>query len=258
MRSLYREKMYQCGEYLDVDIYPVFEQPIRSRKAKYKETPDTQKKLNQRNAERKLARLLNTNFTENDDQLNLTYADSYHPETAEQAQRDVQNFLRRLKRYRQKKGLPELKYVFVTEQGKRSGRFHHHLVISGGVLPAEYANIWGRGYTNLRPLQFTDDGLVGIAKYLIKEPTLSKRWCASRNLEQPTEIKRDGKISNKRVNEIAEGYADVREELEKRYDGYRLVECESYFSEYTNKYYLAVRMRLKNEIKKQKRKGAKR
>lgn len=251
MKSLYREKLYSCGEYLDVDIYPVYEQPrARSRKSKYRETPDIQKKLNQRNAERKLARLLNTNFADKDVQFNLTYADSYAPETAEQAQKDVQNFLRRIKRLRKKKGLPELKYVFVTEQGKRSKRFHHHLVMNGGLTPEELARVWGKGYTMLRPLQFNDDGLVGLAKYLVKEPTLSKRWCSSKNLIQPQETKRDGQISSKSVNHIAEGFSDVRSELEKRYEGFRLIDCDTYFSEYTGKYYLAVRMRMTDEVKK--------
>ncbi len=45
----------------------------------------------------------------------------------------MQNFIRRVKRYRQKHDLPELKYVAVTEVGEKSGRIHHHIVMSGGI-----------------------------------------------------------------------------------------------------------------------------
>ena len=58
------------------------------------------------------------------------------------------------------------------------------------------------GATAAKPLRFDDTGIVGIAKYLIKDPVLSKRWCASRNLEQPKESTRDGRVSQKRAKEI--------------------------------------------------------
>ena len=92
MRCLYREKKHYCGEYLEVDIFPVFEYQ-RGRSKKRKPTSETQKKLNQRNAERKLIRLLNTNFTKKDIRFDLTYSDEYYPGSPEDAQREMQNFL---------------------------------------------------------------------------------------------------------------------------------------------------------------------
>ena len=119
MRCLYREKKHLCGEYLEIDIFPVFEYQ-RGRGKRRKPTSETQKKLNQRNAERKLIRLLNTNFTKKDIRFDLTYNENNRPETPEDAQREMQNFLRRVKRFRKKHNLPELKYVAVTEIGKTS------------------------------------------------------------------------------------------------------------------------------------------
>lgn len=53
MRTVYREKRYYCGEYLDVYIFPVFETGKRGhgRGKKRKPTSAAQKKLNQRHRE---------------------------------------------------------------------------------------------------------------------------------------------------------------------------------------------------------------
>ena len=95
MRCLYREKKLFCGEYLEIDIFPVFEYQ-RGRSKKRKPTSETMKKLNQRNAERKLIRLLNTNFTKEDIRFDLTYDSDHCPDSPEDAQREMQNFLRRV------------------------------------------------------------------------------------------------------------------------------------------------------------------
>lgn len=241
MRCLYREKKFYCGEYLEVDIFPVFEyQKGRSRKRK--PTSETQKRLNQRNAERKLIRLLNTNFTKRDIRFDLTYSDENNPLTAEDAQREMQNFLRRVKRYRKKNGLPELKYVAVTEIGKRNGRVHHHIVMNGGIDITVLADIWGKGYTSAKPLQFDEFGIVGIAKYLIKEPILKKRWCASRNLKQPKTTQRDGRMPQYKVKELAESAGDNKREIEKLYAGYTLSDIQPYYNDINAGIYLTVRM----------------
>jgi hypothetical protein len=254
MRCLYREKKHFCGEYLEVDIFPVFEYQ-RGRSKKRKPTSETQKQLNQRNAERKLIRLLNTNFTKKDIRFDLTYDDSHYPNSPEDAQREMQNFLRRVKRYRKKHDLPELKYVAVTEIGKRNARLHHHIVMNGGIDITTLAEIWGRGYTTAKPLQFDEYGIVGIAKYLIKEPILGKRWCASRNLEQPKTYERDGRISQKKVKELHDEGNDSRAELEKLYEGYALADCRPYYNEINGGYYITVRMYKKPAAKRNRKRG---
>lgn len=241
MRSLYRERKHFCGEYLEVDIFPVFEYQ-RGRSKKRKPTSETQKKLNQRNAERKLIRLLNTNFTKQDIRFDLTYDSEHYPATPEEAQREMQNFLRRVKRYRKKNGLPELKYVAVTEIGKKNARYHHHLIMNGGISINDLAEIWGRGYTTAKPLQFDEQGITGIAKYLIKEPILGKRWNASRNLEKPKISERDGRLSQKKIKEWHNSGADNRAEIEKAYEGYYLSEVKPYYNEINGGYYITVLM----------------
>lgn len=50
MKTVYREKRYYCGEYLDVYIYPTYRQG-RSRGKRSKPTSAAQAKLNQRHRE---------------------------------------------------------------------------------------------------------------------------------------------------------------------------------------------------------------
>lgn len=241
MRCLYREKIHKCGDFLEVDIFPVF-QYQRGRSKKRKPTSETQQKLNQRNAERKLIRLLNTNFTKKDIRFDLTYDKNHLPDSPENAQREMQNFLRRVKRRRKKQGLPDLKYVAVTEVGEESGRLHHHIVMSGGVDINILAEIWGNGYTTAKPLQFDEFGITGIAVYLVKNPILGKRWSASRNLIRPKETQRDGRIPQYKVKEFHDSGNDNREQLERLYEGYSLADCKPYYNEVNGGYYITVRM----------------
>ena len=102
MKTIYREKRYYCGEYLDVYIFPTYRQS-NGRRSRSKPTTDAQKKLNQRHREEKLVRLLHANFTPDDLEIHLTY--SVQPESEEEAARYVRNFIRRIQRMRKKAGL---------------------------------------------------------------------------------------------------------------------------------------------------------
>lgn len=252
LRSLYREKRHKCGKYLEVDIFPVFEYQ-HSRGKKRKPTSDVQKRLNQLNAEKKLIRLLNTNFTNRDIRFDLTYNADHLPESPEDAQREMQNFLRRVKRFRKRQGLPDLKYVAVTEVGKHTGRIHHHIIMSGGIDVSDLSALWGRGYTTVKPLMFDDTGIVGIAKYFVKEPILGKRWCASKNLDKPGESQRDGRIPKYEVKRMSDGGIDCREYLEKLYDGYALAECQPFYNDVNGGYYITIIMYQKTVKKRQTR-----
>ena len=99
MRSWYRETRYECGDYMEVNIYPVYTKaPCRRKKAK--PTSETQQKLNDIYAESKLIRIANANFTDHDLKVELTYSKEHLPQTDEEAARELRNFLRRVKRYR--------------------------------------------------------------------------------------------------------------------------------------------------------------
>ena len=200
MKTVYREKRYYCGEYLDVYIYPTYRQG-RSRGKRSKPTSAAQAKLNQRHREEKLVRLLHANFTPDDLEIHLTY--QQQPESPEEAQRLLRNYIRRVQRARKKQGLPPLKYIAVTEKGSKNGRYHHHVTLSGGMDRDELEKLWGLGYANSRRLQFTESGLAGLGHYIVKSPLYARAWNASKNLIDPEPKTRDGRISGRRAEELA-------------------------------------------------------
>lgn len=256
MRCLYREKMHRCGDYLEVDIYPVFAPPRSARSRKAKPTKEVQRLLNQRNAERRIIRLANANFTENDLRFDLTYSPEHETRDPEIAQRHLQNFLRRLKRFRKKNGLSELKYIASTEQGSVNGRIHHHMIMSGGVSINDLARIWGMGYTSAKPLQFDERiGIAALAAYLVKRTALYRRWNASKNLEKPKTSQRDGKISARKVKELHDLNTSAAAEYETRYPGYLFADAKPFYNDCNGGVYLSVYM-YKSKPKRQKRSSA--
>ena len=264
----YREKIYDCGDYREVDIYPVFNTGSSRRKARFKPTSAMQQRLNQRNAERALTRYLNANFTERDISLTLTYRDECLPETYEQAERDAVNFLRRLKRFRKKLGLSELKYILIPGEG----RFHFHIPMSGGVDDKELQRLWGYGYANTIHFEFNENGIEGHAHYIAKqfdEDQLSfdidevtgevtekpgarkrgqRRYRCSRNIVRPDPETKDGRISAARVEELATVDSSSRKAFEVMYPGYTFTSCMPYYNQENGGYYLHVRLR-KSDLK---------
>lgn len=224
-KTFNREQVYVCGEYMDADIYPVFQKPGARRK-RCKPTSEIQAKLNQRNAEKKLTRLVHNNFTENDIALHLTYRNGEEPENEADALRVLGNFIKRLKR-RYKKAGKELKYISCTEYGKKTGRVHHHLIINGGYDRDEIEKLWGRGYANSKRLQFEEDGVTGLARYIAKDKHFFKRWNQSRNLDIPEAAQYDGRLNMDDIAEIKEAIdsKSAYQYFEERYPDFELVEA---------------------------------
>lgn len=260
MRTVYREKRYFCGEYLDAFIYPVFEMGKHGGGKRTKRKPSTaaQKKLNQRHREEKLTRLLHANFTLDDIEIHLTYR--VEPGSDEEAKRKAQNFIRRVRRYMRKHGLGELKYIIVTERGKRGGRYHHHITMTGGIDRDVLERLWteteGNGYANSRRLQFTEEGLEGLARYIVKSPARKRSWTPSKNLVDPEPKTRDGRISGRQAKELARKIQDSTQ-FEQLYPGYLLARAEAFHNDINGGCYLAVRLYKENATfikKKSKRK----
>lgn len=242
-RTFNRERVYICGEYLDGDIYPVFQKPGQRRK-RCRPTSEIQKKLNQRNAKKKLTRIVHTNFTSNDLALHLTYDPAHTPESYEDALRMVQNYLKKLARRYKKRGM-ELKYILSTERGGRGGRIHHHLIINAGFDRDELERLWGHGYANSKRLQFSEDGVSGLTHYITKGDESYKRWSSSTNLVRPeAEPPRDD-LTMEDVRELFEA-AEIHlagEWFEARFPGYELVSCEPSRNETNRGYYIHFEMR---------------
>lgn len=236
-----------CGDYMDGEVYPVFQSPGKRRK-RCKPTSLIQEKLNQRNAEKRLTRLVHNNFTEEDMALHLTYRSGEEPATAEDAQRDLDNYIRRIKRRYKKLGI-EMKYIRCTEYGKRGGRVHHHMILTGGLDRDELERLWGKGYANSKRLQFEKDGVTGLAHYVAKDKTFFKRWIPSRNLKQPEPTIQDGKITGADINALRDAIEERRawQLFEAMYPGFELVDARCEQNGVNHGWYIHFEMRRKKE-----------
>ena len=245
MQRTYRERKYYCGDYLEVEIFPVYAHAKKRGKRK-KPTSEIQQRLNQRHAEGKLRRLLHTNFTEADLFVTLTFDDNHVPESVEDAQRLVQNFLRRLKRRYAKMGT-EAKYVYILEKGEKHGRLHVHMVISGNLGREELVKLWGMGDVSSACLDFDENGLAALAKYFTKGDAENggksitwKRWVGSRNLDKPEVVERDGRLPHRKMAGLCQDGGDT-DYLETQYNGYEIAPYSVQTSEdIYGGYYLAA------------------
>lgn len=244
---MYREKKIYSGKILEVDIYPIYSsgRELPRRNPKQNISTETQKNLNDKNAKKKLVRLVNTNFTENDLAAHLTYRDDEMPSSEEEARKDFTNYIRRIKIYRKKHGLPELKYISVLECkiSKRTGvlRWHFHMIMSE-MNRNDAEQLWGKGdWTNTKRLQPNEYGFEQLARYIIKDPEGSKRWSQSRNLAKPFSPKpKDGKITKIAAKRMATIYVDDKTFFEKKYPGYSFLKCEPLFNDFNGMWYLSI------------------
>lgn len=240
MRCYYREKQTVAGNYLQVDIYPVFAK-AGARRKKRKPTSEVQQKLNEKHSRERIVMLANANFTPQDIRLDLTFRPDALPENADEAQRVIRNFFRRLKRYRKSAGLPELKYICVLEASP-TGRYHFHLIMSGGVDMRTLSDLWGLGIICTAPLEFNENGIAELVNYITKNTGKNeRRVSASRNLKNPSEKTVDGRLTQKKVQELA-GLTDCAAEFEALYPGYRFDSASPFWNDYNAHQYLTVRM----------------
>ena len=134
MKQTYtREKRTLCGEgYMEVDLYPITpEEHKAKRRKKTRPSSERQKKRNAQHSHRWRVQKANANFTVLGFYLTLTYIDTFLPESMEQAQRDLRNYIRRVKAAIAKLygADMELRVMGLTGCGRKSGRYHHHLLV---------------------------------------------------------------------------------------------------------------------------------
>lgn len=238
----YREKKIYSGKILEVEIYPIsIQERKEKRNKKQKLSLPKQKNLNDKNAKKHFIRLLNTNFTNDDLAVHLTYSDKELPADENEARRDITNYIRRIKHYRKKNGLTPLKYVAVIEYGEKKKRIHHHIVMSGMDRDL-VEQLWGKGWANADRLKEDEYGFEALARYITKDPQGNKRWVQSKNLKQPAILVNDFKFSRRKVEELARSQED-RAAFQKLYPEYILNECKISINEITAGTYLYIKMR---------------
>ena len=240
----YRIKTIKSGDILECEIYPVWIRKSEVQKAKKeKESRKEQKNLNDKNSKKRLIRKINTNFTNKDIFLTLTY-DGENP-TMEDAQKDIRNYIRRISHYRKKNNLEELKYIYVIEGVAESSkkRTHLHLIVND-MDRDELEKLWGKGRANSHRLQADEYGFEALARYISKETKVNKKkWVGSKNLKDPIVSIADHKISKRQTYKLAKNEIEHKEKFEALYPGYGFKGSEVYINEMISGAYIHVRMK---------------
>lgn len=159
-----------------------------------KPSSESVKAYNNRQAARKMAIKIDTNFGPGDSFITLTYTPEEREllgegdEAFERAERDLTNFLRRA-RYQMKKRHVELKWMARTEQGELGG-IHHHVIININDLNL-ITGLWDKGHPNVKKIYKGSNKRLG--EYFVKgdRKTFSPRekgkhrYRQSRNIIMP-------------------------------------------------------------------------
>lgn len=172
--------------------------------------------INEHQAEKRLARILNCNFTHNDIFLTLTWDEGHIAELGDAsdvdaaravAEKQVDLFLSRVKYHlrRAEKKLDAYISVVADINGDTGEivRPHAHLLVKAGAVRmdggrlyagnADLEDLWGRGAINLRTLHEQED-FTPIATYLMRQvrrqPDKAK-YKAARGMKKPVIVEED-------------------------------------------------------------------
>lgn len=258
VNGIYRTRTTIAGNQLEVDIYPSFQFATDvPKEKKNKGTSKSQKICNDNRSRRKFVNTVNTNFGEGDLWISLTYTDDNLPSDWKRAKRNVENYVKRIKRMRKKLGLGEFKYLYTTEYdveentktGKAKTRIHHHFFCSGDMDRDLLEQMWKLGKRNdsqrLHPDKKTH--LTGVALYSSKDPKGAKHWSGSQNLKKPTETKSYSKFKKRTVEKMIKQYDEIKEQMEKKYPGYEFIDAKVMFNKHNQGNYIYARMVRKDE-----------
>ncbi len=255
-----REQRHVCGDnYMEIDLYPISEREKgASLSAKRRQASSRiQQNLNARNARRYFIQLLNANFTESDIHWTGTYDDAHLPDSIEQADHDLELFLRRVRSQSRKRGLPAPRFIAVTEwreegDGLPAVRVHHHVVLSCGLSRDELERLWYRGkdkerlgITNADRLQFDRESLERLANYLTKYTNRKRRWRQSRGLEKPQRPRpNDGKYTRRQLERLVTSGAGFDSEFWRRkYQGWEINDITPIQNDVTKEWSIYLKLR---------------
>lgn len=265
--EIQRTSTVKAGKLLYAKSYPIWDTTTRrdaeAKLAKAKERKGTtaaQKRLNARHASEKLEQLINANFGPGDMLPSLTYRKKGAPKDMEEANRNVRNFLARLRRLCRKQGLPDPVYVYVTEtkHSKWEGTtYHHHMALKVQLHRDDVQALWRKkhGYGDIKIAWDKENNLTQWAKYMAKEVCAGAhdeeyakrhRWAASKGLKTSEPTTADKKISRRRVEtmakEIQRDPETAKMHMEACYPGYEVLEMTIRTSEWVGGAYVAAVM----------------
>lgn len=193
-----------------VEESTVFVSPnSRERRGRKKGTTSARKQdENERDAVKRLSRLINCNFAHGDLLLTPKYDEegmarlmdwakahqeeghSLEDALVDAAEREGKNYIRRMERELEKAGV-ELRYILITsDMDGETGelvRPHHHIIMPRVAFEVA-AKKWGLGTVDYQILRDQDD-YTPLAEYLLRQVRRRKpdarKWTSSRNLDKP-------------------------------------------------------------------------
>ncbi|WP_270629497.1 rolling circle replication-associated protein [[Clostridium] innocuum] len=250
IKSIYATKSIYSGTQLEVEIFPEFTKrcmiPVAGKR---KPTKEEMQNLNDKNARKKVIRLLNTNFGKGY-WITHDYENRFLPESMEEALKDIQNYFRRVNRLLKKKGMERAKYLYVTEW-EVDIRCHHHFVIDCGLTMDELNRLWTKGKrSELRPIDYDENGLTGMANYITKKPRGKRRWNTSKgNLKQPTVRKNHSTFKRKHARAMKEDFSTIERMLRQEYKGYVFKDAQVFVNQVNAGIYIYAQLRKWDPIK---------
>lgn len=165
-----------------------------SRRKKENKTSEAQKKVNSRQAEKKLTWILNENFDGTSLYVTWSFAKEKRPAGKDELRAVIDKLLRGIRKEYRKKG-DVAKYVWVAEVGER-GAAHIHMVLNA-IEIARLKKCWDKGWIDIKPMD--DSGQYRkLASYFVKysEKTMKtqegfsgRRYNPSKNLKIPQPVK---------------------------------------------------------------------
>ena len=266
---IYKTKTTKSGKMLEVEIYPSFlNRKDYSRAVKEQKTGKAQENQNAKNAQRKLVRMVHSNFVVGDIFFTGGFSPDKMPANYEECQKEVIRFLGRLKYSCKRAGGGKIKYIYVIEQTTdKNGavKYHVHVILSknAGLNPTGIdgrdwiEDKWfGGDYTNTKSLQWKQEGgFTGISRYFTKqfeklhttERTGLRRWGQSLGLKEYSEQPKEdySRFKKRRVSGMVKNQAETKAEFEKEFAGYMYLDdypCEIRYSEVIEGFYLYCRM----------------
>lgn len=248
--SVYATKTVKSGNQFEIEIYPEFTRTEAKQYDLKKKPNQSMKNLNDRNARKRLERLINANFKEGDLWITFTYDNKHLPRNEKEALNNMENFMRRINYRRKKEGLGLAKYIYVTEFSEdKKLRCHHHLIMDNGLNMETVESMWKCGKrNNVRKVAPDENGLTGLANYLAKDPKGKKRWCSSKkNLKKPAERKSYTVFRGSHVKKMVQDFNSIEMMTERKYKTKRFLNAEIRYNPINCRFYIYIRMKEINE-----------
>lgn len=242
------------GDIVDIDVMPERKTGL-GKKAKWGKTSEIQKKVNAAYRKRYFRRLMEKNFRFGAQTLTLTFSKDHEPLNRDDCKAKLNLWIRRIRRLYQKAKLI-LKYLAVPAQGADTGRWHIHVVISGGIEKSQLLAKWRSAHGMWADdLEYSEFGYGSLAEYLDQNVSedieeYNHAYIRSRNLEEVEAERDDSKLKKQFDRVFTKEFCErlyrhdlTRAELHNAFPGYKVIDGWSCtYNTYNHGYIIHMRL----------------